>query len=82
MKTRRVWAWLVARPQPRQPAPRIVTFSLVAFCGGIVLLAEIIPRRAVKQMLDVIMFATIGIGLIGVAYIAVRSWMIWRRKTH
>lgn len=78
---RRLWAWLLAKPKPRKPAPRIVTIGVSAFCIGVYALVSALPARAAIRVVDIMLAVCFSVAFLVVAYLAARAALSRRRRT-
>ncbi|HWB37589.1 MAG TPA: hypothetical protein VHA75_16365 [Rugosimonospora sp.] len=68
---RRVWTWLLNRPEPRQPARRIVTLAWIVAAVAAAAAVNRIPPEPALRVLDVLIPATIAVGVLVVVLVVV-----------
>jgi hypothetical protein len=78
---RRVWTWLLAKPTPREPAPRIVTIAPIAVAAGVYAMTFALPVRTAIHVMNIILAVCFSGAFLFVAYLTVGRPLLQRRRT-
>jgi hypothetical protein len=77
----RIWAWLLAKPKPQQPAPRIVTIGVAVFVIGIYTMSFALPARTAIHVMNIVLAVCFSGAFLVVGYLTVGRPLLRRRRT-